>query len=279
VGRFNHFIPLAGQTSASQSSCIEYDFSRAIWLPEPPEPVTIFLSSGEKLPARVAERLGNSLRVVIVVPVEHLYDSQLAGLVLEYANPCGRVRLTGRAAVERVSEGPVLRIDDATMIEAVEERAYARIEVDCPVAINVGRERLETRTVDLSGGGLLLDGPSQFDLGEELEFELTLTPGSLPVTGSARVARIDDRGRPAIQFTSISFSDRWRIVRFTLESQRATKSPPTSSRLAPVRHKDRDGEGGIRTLERGQPPLRDFQSRPFNRSGTSPSNATMLSGN
>ena len=30
------------------------------------------------------------------------------------------------------------------------------------------------------------------------------------------------------------------------------------------------GEGGIRTLERGQPPLRDFQSRPFNRSGTSP---------
>ena len=31
-----------------------------------------------------------------------------------------------------------------------------------------------------------------------------------------------------------------------------------------------DGEGGIRTLERGQPPLRDFQSRPFNRSGTSP---------
>jgi glucosyl-3-phosphoglycerate synthase len=33
----------------------------------------------------------------------------------------------------------------------------------------------------------------------------------------------------------------------------------------------RHGEGGIRTLERGQPPLRDFQSRPFNRSGTSPS--------
>jgi hypothetical protein len=31
-----------------------------------------------------------------------------------------------------------------------------------------------------------------------------------------------------------------------------------------------DGEGGIRTLERSQPPLRDFQSRPFNRSGTSP---------
>jgi PilZ domain len=88
------------------------------------------------------------------------------------------------------------------------------------VSVNVGRERVETRTVDLGGGGLLLDGLNQFDLGEELEFELTLMPGSLPVTGSARVTRIDGQGRPAIQFTSISFSDRWRIVRFTLESQR-----------------------------------------------------------
>jgi hypothetical protein len=220
VGRFNRFIPSVSQTSASQPSGMEYDFSRAIWLPEPPEPVTLFLSSGEKLPARVAERLGNSLRIVIIVPVEHLDGSQLASLVLEYANPCGRVRLTGTAAIERVREGTMLRIDDATMIEAIQERAYARVEVDCPVAINVGRERLETRTVDLSGGGLLLDGPNQFDLGEELEFELTLMPGSLPVTGSARVIRIDGDGRPAIQFTSISFSDRWRIVRFTLESQR-----------------------------------------------------------
>jgi PilZ domain len=220
VGRFNRFIPSVGQTSASQLSGMEYDFSRAIWLPEPPEPVTLFLSSGEKLPARVTERLGNSLRIAIVVPVEHLDGSQLASLVLEYANPCGRVRLTGTAAVERVRERTLLRIDDATMIEAVQERAYARVEVDCPVSIHVGRERVETRTIDLSGGGLLLDGPNQFDLGEELEFELTLMPGSLPVTGSAKVTRIDGEGRRAIQFTSISFSDRWRIVRFTLKSQR-----------------------------------------------------------
>ena len=50
-----------------------------------------------------------------------------------------------------------------------------------------------------------------------------------------------------------------------------------SGRLQAVRERSRtgchqpaSGEGGIRTPERGQPPLRDFQSRPFNRSGTSP---------
>jgi polysaccharide deacetylase family protein (PEP-CTERM system associated) len=35
------------------------------------------------------------------------------------------------------------------------------------------------------------------------------------------------------------------------------------------------GEGGIRTPERGQPPLRDFQSRPFNHSGTSPGSPSL----
>lgn len=233
MGRFHRFIPIAARTGASQSSGIEYDYSRAIWLPEPPEPVTLFLSCGERLPARVTERLGNSLRIVVVVPVEHLDDSRLASLVLEYANPCGRVRLTGTAAVERVREGALLRIDDATMIEAIQQRAYARVEVDCPVLISRGRERLETRTLDLSGGGLLLDGCNQLELEEQLEFELTLVPGSLPVAGSATVTRFDGEGHPAIRFTSISFSDRWRIVRFTLESQRkelACGGEPAGSR-------------------------------------------------
>ena len=46
---------------------------------------------------------------------------------------------------------------------------------------------------------------------------------------------------------------------------------PQHRREVPANHViEASGEGGIRTLERGQPPLRDFQSRPFNRSGTSP---------
>ena len=52
-----------------------------------------------------------------------------------------------------------------------------------------------------------------------------------------------------------------------------TRSPtagraPRTETYVPRHHTG--GEGGIRTPERGQPPLRDFQSRPFNRSGTSP---------
>jgi hypothetical protein len=67
---------------------------------------------------------------------------------------------------------------------------------------------------------LLLTGPNTLELGEEIEFELTITSGSLPVAGTAEVMRIDAEGRPAVHFTSISVSDRWRLSRFTLECQR-----------------------------------------------------------
>ncbi len=215
-----HVFPVVGRPWASQASGLEYDFSRAIWLPEPPEPVTLYLSDGEKLPARVIERRKNSLWVVIVIPVQHLDSSRLDGLVLEYANPCGRVRLEGKIAVEDRPDGPVLRIDDADLIEAVQERAYMRVQATCPVVICAGKKRLESSTVDLSGGGLLLAEPDLLALWDEIDFELTINHESHPIVGSARVVRIDAKGRPALNFMSISFADRWRLVRFTLDNQR-----------------------------------------------------------
>lgn len=223
-----------GRPSPSVPSGSEYDFSRAIWLPEPPEPVTLYLSPSEKLPGRVVRRLGNSLRVVPMLPVAHLDSQRCDRPVLEYANPCGRVRLTGTMTVEDTREGALLRIDDAKMIEAVQERAYPRVRADCPVVIYAGKKRWETRTVDLGGGGLLLAGPDELGLWDDVEFELTLRPGSLPVVGSARVTRIDvRRGCPAIQFTSISFSDRWRLGRFTLDNQRQIVHHPHSTTPLP----------------------------------------------
>src|SRR5215471_12592512 len=50
-------------------------------------------------------------------------------------------------------------------------------------------------------------------------------------------------------------------------------TPPTlARRRLSGHHPDGmiSGEGGIRTLGRSQPPSHDFQSCPFNRSGTSP---------
>jgi c-di-GMP-binding flagellar brake protein YcgR len=80
--------------------------------------------------------------------------------------------------------------------------------------------RIQSFTVDVSGGGLLLAGPDTLGVGEELTFQLTLTPGVTPVSGKGRVVRVDGRGRRAVEFESISDLDRRRLVRFIFECQR-----------------------------------------------------------
>jgi c-di-GMP-binding flagellar brake protein YcgR len=81
--------------------------------------------------------------------------------------------------------------------------------------------QVQSFTVDVSGGGLLLAGPDSLAIGDELSFRLTLTPGVTPVTGSGRVVRIDARGRRAVEFEKISDLDRRRLVRFIFECQRS----------------------------------------------------------
>ena len=83
--------------------------------------------------------------------------------------------------------------------------------------------QVQSFTVDVSGGGLLLAGPDTLPVGERLEFRQTLTPGVTPVTGTGRVVRVDSHGRRAVEFESISELDRRRLVRFIFECQRAER--------------------------------------------------------
>jgi c-di-GMP-binding flagellar brake protein YcgR len=103
-----------------------------------------------------------------------------------------------------------------------QRRSYARVETGRSVIVYRGRdaEQLQSSTVDLSGGGLLLDGADTLSIGEEVEFRLTLAPDAQPVTGTARVVRITPEGRRGLAFESISDLDRRRLVRFIFERER-----------------------------------------------------------
>jgi c-di-GMP-binding flagellar brake protein YcgR len=84
---------------------------------------------------------------------------------------------------------------------------------------------MQSFTVDVSGGGLLMSGPDALEVGEEVKFRLTLTPGVLPISGTGRVVRTDSQGRGGIVFESISDLDRRRLTRFISECQRAEQRP------------------------------------------------------
>lgn len=194
-------------------------------LPGPSEAVIVNTAGGGRIPGKVIERGPSTLLVAILVPIKPFTAKDLDGLVLEYAGPRGRIRLRGTAIVENPAEPDLLRIEGPRSVEVLQEREYVRIQSARPVVVYAGgdRQQVQSYTVDLSGGGLLLAGPDTLKIGDEVRFQLTITPGVTPITGSGRVVRTDSRGRRAVVFEDISDLDRRRLVRFIFECQRSER--------------------------------------------------------
>jgi hypothetical protein len=201
------------------------DASKPMQLPGRAETVTISTPAGGRIPARVLERGPSSLLVAMLVPTKAFSSSDLDGLVLEYVAPHGRVRLCGTARHEDPADPDLLRIESPRSIEVLQEREYVRIQSARPIVVYAGSDlqKVQSYTVDLSGGGFLLAGPDTLKVGEELKFQLAITQDVLPITGVGKVVRIDARGRLAVAFKDISDLDRRRLVRFIFECQRSER--------------------------------------------------------
>ncbi len=199
--------------------------STPVALPERSQSVTLVPTGAKALPARVLERGADMLLVAIMVPTEPLTYRQLDGLVLEFVAPQGRVRLTGTVSIENPAEPDVVRIDGPRSIEVLQEREYVRIKSARPALVYGGPDKIpvQSYTVDLSGGGFLLAGPDTLKIGDEVQFQLTLTPGVLLISGTGKVVRVDGQGRRAVEFDSITELDRRRLIRFIFECQRAER--------------------------------------------------------
>jgi hypothetical protein len=139
----------------------------------------------------------------------HLVMLQIAGARERTHAPLGAALGAG-AAWSPGAAGPEIR------------RENVRVSAKCPVVAYVGanRSRVQTFTIDISAGGLLVSGLDMLGKGEPFEFQLTLTPGATPVTGTGAVVRTDPEGRCAVAFKSISDFDQRRLVQFIFDYQR-----------------------------------------------------------
>jgi hypothetical protein len=197
----------------------------AVVLPEVHDVVSLNLGSGGRIPARVFERGADTVLVAITVPTRPLTPEQMADMIIEYTGARGRVRLRGTCVMEDPNDSDLVRINSPRSVEVLQEREYVRIRSARPVLVYSAREQeqMQSYTVDVSGGGLLLAGPETLQVGEEVKFRLSLTPGVLPVTGTGHVVRTDGHGRLGVVFDEISDLDRRRLVRFIFECQRAER--------------------------------------------------------
>lgn len=191
----------------------------AVALPEVSTDAMLVTPDGGRIRARVLESCPDLLSVAIMVPIRPLTPSQLETLVLEFAGPRGRVRLQGTfESVER----DVLHMHSPRSVEVLQQRDYVRIEAARPVVVYAGAAggQVQSFTVDISGGGLLLAGPDNLAVGDLVSFSLSIETGQPPIAGKGRIVRVDVRGRRAIRFEEISDLDRRRLVRFIFECQR-----------------------------------------------------------
>ena len=199
--------------------------SGALALPSRSDPVLLSLPGGERVPARVLESGPELLRVATLLSAKALGPGELSGLMVEYGSPRGRVQLTGVTAVKDPSEADVIRVEGPLTVDVLQERDFVRVSSARPVLVYMGanHEQIQSFTVDLSGGGLLLAGPDTLEIGERIEFRLTVSQDSPPVTGVGTVVRIDSKGRRGVSFTEITEGDRRRLVRFIFDLQRAER--------------------------------------------------------
>jgi PilZ domain len=192
-------------------------------LPERFDSVTIVRPSGERIQAQVSEREPDGLLVALLFRAETPLDSEpLEELVLEFTNPHGRARVKG--AVTLV-ERELLRFSALHSVEVVQQREYVRVLSTRPVLVLTSSSQgtVQTYTVDLSGGGLLLAGPDALRVGEQVRFRLTLAKGSPPIEGVGTVVRTDVQGRRALCFDEIAAGDHRRLVHFIFDCQRAER--------------------------------------------------------
>jgi len=198
----------------------------AIPFPARADAVTVSVPGGDTMPARVLECDPESaLTVAILVPTRPFGQRELDGLVVEYGSSRGRVHLTGSTVGVSPAEPDVVAFTAPLSVEIIQERDFVRVSSARPVLVYMGnsREKIQSFTVDLSGGGLLLAGPDTLQIGERVEFRLSVSQDVPPITGAGRVVRIDSKGRRGVSFTDISDGDRRRLVRYIFDVQRAER--------------------------------------------------------
>jgi hypothetical protein len=188
-------------------------------LPDRFASVMLIPPSGERISAIVQEHTADALLIVVVVPVAPFTTEELAGMVLEYAIPEGRVRLAGSFSAPDRNTPELVRLESGSVVDVLQQREFFRVDATLTVHLVVGSsaEPLQTHTVNIGGGGTLLDAPRTLELGQPVKLEIALMPGDPPVRAAGRVVRTDRKGRPVVAFDAIDQVDRRRLVRFVTD--------------------------------------------------------------
>jgi c-di-GMP-binding flagellar brake protein YcgR len=119
-------------------------------------------------------------------------------------------------------EGDLVRFTVDGQPQIVQRRQFVRVIAPQPVTLDDDDGWVsDTRSLNISGGGMLVSGPAALDLDREIRFAISLGEELAPVTGLGRVVRAASDQQRAIVFEQIRQGDRERLIHFIFDRQRA----------------------------------------------------------
>lgn len=182
----------------------------------------LFAPDGDSVPVSITHH-GEELLIVILDRAGEFVSGPLHSLTLESSGARGVVRTPGTA--EHV-EANLLRFTLDDTPEVVQRREFVRVTAAKRIVFedDEGDVIADALTVDISGGGLLVQIPRSKELPTEGSIYFTLYLGLTDyddqVNGTVRVVRRKDDNQYALAFVHISRADQERLIRFVFERQR-----------------------------------------------------------
>ena len=198
-------------------------------------PATINLPAGQKvsvrlpyvgaLPATVEATTATTLTVALAVPDTRIHRLDGSEVAVECTSARGIQRFGGRVVLK--GRADVFDIAIGGDMERIQRREWARVGTVVPIRVelvdapDVEIGNGQTQTLNLSGGGVLINDPWRLPLGVDARVEITIEPSQPPVRALARVVRDAGPERRGLRFDDIEPQDSERLMRYVRERERA----------------------------------------------------------
>jgi c-di-GMP-binding flagellar brake protein YcgR len=196
-------------------------------------PTSVTLPAGQKvsvrlpyvgaLPATVEASAPGLLTVALAVPDSRVMRLDGSEVSVECTSSRGIQRFAGRLVLRGRSD--VFDVHLGGDMERIQRREWARVGTVVPIRVELvdepDIEAGETMTLNLSGGGVLINDPWRLPMGIDARVEIVIEPGQPPVRALARVVRDAGPERKGLRFDDIEPQDSERLMRYVRERERA----------------------------------------------------------
>jgi hypothetical protein len=175
------------------------------------------------IPGTVETVRGDSVYVVVAVrdpKAKRVIGSEGA---IEVASPRGLQRWPAR--LDEVSNTGVLLLRLTGEVVKIQRREWARVPAALKIFVKVIDDPKlgggDTMSLNISGGGVLINDPWRLPLGVDVRLHIELAEGEEPVRALGRLVRDVPIEKKGIRFEDMSRDDAERLLKFIRERERA----------------------------------------------------------